>query len=100
MNKQIVQVIEYLYVNQDSISENDIWRIIDEISIHDLINIGHYLWQHNTGIQGSIINHMQSIFEQYHNKLQLTKKQHRWLGIAILSNWDNMNFNKRLELEL
>ena len=94
------QIIEFLHVNRDQLTATDIWQVIDQFDASDLIDIAGLLWRFNHGIEGSIIIKMDGIYRFYQETNHLSERQHRWLGMAILNNWDKLNYNRRLALNL
>lgn len=88
-------VIEFIAVNQDQLTEQDIYQAIDALSDRQLLDLSEYIWRHNTGLPGSVVNQIQGIHSFFSDTGFITKDQRIWLGMNAINYWDRLTITAR-----
>ena len=93
---QLHDLFETLAVNRDQLTDNEVWEILDELTERQSLEISEWIYRHNTGLPGEVVDQLQGIhyWHQQHQKF-ITQSQRRWLLINTLDNWDRLSMQGR-----
>jgi hypothetical protein len=96
MNKW--QTIEYIWLNQKDISDNDLWMLVDSLNEQQVISILEF-WLYKSLVPGDVFDQAQGILEFYCKNKTISLKQKRWLVLAISCYWGELSARARCQLQ-
>lgn len=82
------KIVDYIYWNQDSLTETDIWSLVDKVSDKQALAMMN-TWLYKSSAPGQIHTQAQGIIEWYQLNGFITNKQRRWLVMSIIAHWDS-----------
>lgn len=88
-------VIEFIAVNQDQLTQQDIYSAIAALSDRQLLDLSEYIWLNNTGLPGSVVNQIQGIHGFFSDTGFITESQRHWLGWTSIDYWDRLTITAR-----